>query len=104
MRLFFLSFPLPNNVCLVYKAKTLLLLNPGGGILRCPIEPMVTLRVDNNILRTVVLSNAPTSVVKHLLAFLKIQLIKQLAVLCGLDVFIQNLVKKDSCSLAIKIQ
>jgi ribosomal protein L6P/L9E len=80
MRLFFLSFPLPNNVCLVYKAKTLLLLNPGGGILRCPIEPMVTLRVDNNILRTVVLSNAPTSVVKHLLAFLKIQLIKQLAV------------------------
>jgi ribosomal protein L6P/L9E len=80
MRLFFLSFPLPNNICLAYKAKTLLLMNSNGGILYCSIDPMVSLRVDKNILRTIVLANAPTSVVKHFLAFLKIQLIKQLAV------------------------
>jgi ribosomal protein L6P/L9E len=80
MRLFFLSFPLPPNVCLAYKAKTLLLINPNGGILHRPIEPTVILRTDNDILRTVVLANAPINVIKHFLAFLKIQLVKQLAV------------------------
>jgi ribosomal protein L6P/L9E len=41
---------------------------------------MVTLRVKGNVLRAVVLANAPTSVIKHFLSFLKIQLIKQLVV------------------------
>jgi hypothetical protein len=55
---------------------------------------MVTLRVKGNVLRAVVLANAPTSVIKHFLSFLKIQLIKQLVVLCGLAVFIQNFIKQ----------
>jgi hypothetical protein len=93
MRLFFLSFPLPNNICVAYKAKTLLLLNSNGGIFHRSIEPMVSLHVNSNVLRAVVLANAPTSVIKHFLAFLKIQLIKQLVVLCGLVVIIQNFIK-----------
>jgi hypothetical protein len=93
MRLFFLSFSLPKNICLVYKAKTLLLLNSTGGIFYRSVEPIVTLHVHDTTLRALVLANAPISVVKHFLAFLKIQLIKQLAVLCGLGVIIRNFFK-----------
>ena len=80
MRLFFLSFLIPPNICLVYKSKTLLLMNSEGGIFCYPIEPTIMLQVNNSKLRAIVLSNAPTSVVKHFLAFLKINLIKQLSV------------------------
>ena len=93
MRVFFLSFPLPHNVCLAYKAKTLLLINSNGGIFHRPIEPTVILRVDNDVLRTIVLANAPISVIKQFLAFLKIQLVKQLAVLCDLVALIRSFLK-----------
>jgi len=80
MRLFFLSFPLPNNICLAYKAKTLLFLNSTGGIAHRSIEPTVRLRANNDVFRVIILANASTSVIKHFLAFLKIQLVKQLVV------------------------
>ena len=87
MRLFFLSSPLPDNICLVYKAKTLLFMNSTGGISCRSIDPIVTIHIQTNVLRAVVLANAPTSVIKQFLSLLKIQLIKQLVVLCGLEVF-----------------
>ena len=80
MWLFFLSFPLPNNICLVYKAKTLLFLNSTGGILFHVLDPTVKIYVHKNILRLVVLANAPVSLIKHSLNFLKIQLVKKLAI------------------------
>jgi ribosomal protein L6P/L9E len=80
MRLFFLSFPLPNNICLVYRHKTLLFLNSNGGISHRLIEPTVNLCRRNNMLYIRILINAPTSAIKHFLSFLKIQVAKQLAV------------------------
>lgn len=59
-------------------------MNSNGGIFYRPIEKIITLRIRNNILRVVVFTNAPTNVIKHSLAFLRVQLIKQLAIFaCG---------------------
>jgi ribosomal protein L6P/L9E len=80
MRLFFLSYPLPDNICIVYKAKTLLLLNSRGGISHHSVEPTVLFHEHDNVLRIAVLSNASTNVIKHFLSFLKIHLVKRLSV------------------------
>lgn len=80
MRLFFLSYPLPDNICIAYKAKTLLLLNSRGGISHHSVEPTVLFHEHDNVLRIAVLSNASTNVIKHFLSFLKIHLVKRLSV------------------------
>lgn len=80
MRLFFLSSSVPENICLVYKSKTLLLLSRTGGIFYYKVEPTVMLRVDKVTLYAIIQANAPVSVIKHLLASLRIQLIKQLSI------------------------
>jgi ribosomal protein L6P/L9E len=64
----------------LYSAKGLLVLNPTGGIFFRSVEPIVILRLNNNVLHAIVVSDAPISTVKQVLVFFKIQLLKQLAV------------------------
>jgi len=80
MRLLFISFSLPNNLCLAYKSKTLLLINSKGGISYRLIEPAVNIHSQTAVLQIVVFSNASTGIVRHFLAFLKIKFVKQLDV------------------------